>query len=502
MAGIILNAGSALALQPDPRVIVVGAGPAGVRCAEELVAARLRPLLVDEGLRDGGQIYRRQPANFTRPAVALYGGEAGRAQALHRAFESLRDKVDYRPGTLAWNVSGGHLHLARDGQNEAVPYDALLVCSGATDRLMPVKGWHLAGTFSLGASQIALKSQACAIGSRVVFLGTGPLLYLVAMQYLKAGANIAAVLDTSRLSDQVGALPKLLARPAPLLGGLRFIAALRKAGVPVLSGITPIEITGAAEDGVQGIVIRNSGGKTLRFDCDAVAMGYHLRPETQLADLARCAFRFDETSRQWFPEIDQDGRASVPGIYLAGDGVRILGADGAENAGRLAALAALADLGRPADAARIDALRLAQQKMDRFRQGLVQAFPWPVEQAAALPDEAIVCRCESISAGELRRVVCDKGPGAGETNRAKAFSRVGMGRCQGRFCGQAGAEVIAAAANLPLREVGRLRGQAPVKPLPISTRTISMQVGEVQAAPCETVSGHSMSNEKSQEARP
>ena len=42
-----------------------------------------------------------------------------------------------------------------------------------------------------------------------------------------------------------------------------------------------------------------------------------------------------------------------------------------------------------------------------------------------------------------------------------------MGRCQGRYCGNAAAEIIAQTANIPLEQVGRLRGQAPVKPLPI-----------------------------------
>jgi hypothetical protein len=59
--------------------------------------------------------------------------------------------------------------------------------------------------------------------------------------------------------------------------------------------------------------------------------------------------------------------------------------------------------------------------------------------------------------------------GAQEANRAKAFSRVGMGRCQGRYCANAGAEVIAHAAGVPLEQVGRLRGQAPVKPLSFQT---------------------------------
>jgi NADPH-dependent 2,4-dienoyl-CoA reductase/sulfur reductase-like enzyme len=451
----------------EPRIVVVGAGPAGVRCAEQLVAAGVRPIVIDEGRRDGGQIYRRQPENFTRSYATLYGSEASRAESLHRGFDALRGKIDYRSETLAWNLTEGELHLVRGGVASRQAYDALVICSGATDRLMPVKGWEYAGTYSLGASQVALKSQACSIGRQVVFMGTGPLLYLVAMQYLKAGAQIAGVLDTSRLRDQAAALPKLLARPGLLRNGLSFVAALRRAGVPVLSGIEPIEITGNGADGVTGVVFREAGGKRRELACDAVAMGYHLRPETQLADLARCAFRFDQQARQWFPEVSLDGRSSVKGVYLAGDGARILGADGAENAGRLAALSALADLGRPVDAAAVARLLNEQAAMERFRQGLVRAFPWPAAQAARLPDDAIVCRCEAISAGELRRVVCEMG--ATEANRAKAFSRVGMGRCQGRYCGQAGAEVIAHAAGVPIELVGRLRGQAPVKPLAIAS---------------------------------
>jgi NADPH-dependent 2,4-dienoyl-CoA reductase/sulfur reductase-like enzyme len=452
----------------QPGVIIIGAGPAGVRCAETLVAAGLRPTVVDESRRDGGQIYRRQPDNFTRPYAKLYGSEASRAQALHQSFDALRDKIDYRPETLAWNIFDKKLHVVRDEVSSALPYDALVICSGATDRLMPVKGWHHAGTYSLGASQIALKAQACAIGSQIVFMGTGPLLYLVASQYIKAGAKVAAVLDTSPLMRRVAALPKLLARPSVLFKGLFLVAGIKRAGVPVLTGITPVKITGSPDDGVQGVVVRDASGRNHRFACDAVAMGYHLRPETQLADLARCGFRFDQETRQWLPEVDEDGRSSVPGVYLAGDGMRVLGADAAEIGGRLAAMAVLKDVGLPVDEKALQRLRNEQTSMERFRQGLAQAFPWPAQQAAQLPDEAIVCRCEAITAGELRRVVCDMG--AQEANRAKAFSRVGMGRCQGRYCAHAGAEVIAQAAGVPVELVGRLRGQAPVKPLCIAVR--------------------------------
>jgi len=449
-----------------PRIVVVGAGPAGVRASQALVEAGLRPIVIDEGLRDGGQIYRRQPDGFGRGYAKLYGSETAKAEALHRDFDALRAQVDYRPRTLAWNLSAGVLHVVQDGQAANLPFDALLVCSGATDRLMPVPGWNRAGCYSLGAAQIALKSQACAIGAQVVFLGSGPLLYLVASQYVAAGAKVAAVLDTAPERPSLAALSGLLARPRLALRGLGLIRGLRKAGVALRKAVVPVRIDGTPEAGVDAVVVRSAAGEE-RFACDAVGMGWHLRSEAQLADLGRCDFAFDAFSRQWLPAIDEDGRSSVPGIYLAGDGARILGADGAEAAGRLAALAALADLEHPGararHAAEAPALRRTLRTMARFREGLAQAFPWPHAHAAGLPDETVVCRCEVITAGELRE--CVRGKDAHEVNRAKAFSRVGMGRCQGRYCGHAAAEIIAAAGDTPIEAVGRIRTQAPVKPL-------------------------------------
>jgi bacterioferritin-associated ferredoxin len=82
-----------------------------------------------------------------------------------------------------------------------------------------------------------------------------------------------------------------------------------------------------------------------------------------------------------------------------------------------------------------------------------------------MPDATLLCRCETITAGELRAAARD---GAPEVNRAKALSRVGMGRCQGRVCGPPAAEILAATLGVPVAEVGRLRGQMPVKPIPIA----------------------------------
>jgi len=447
------------------RTIVVGAGPAGMRAAEALVAAGVRPVVIDEGRLSGGQIYRRQPAGFLRRHDAIYGADAGKAEALHEMFDALGDRIDYRPETLAWNLRDDILHIVTEGVAEAVSFDALILATGATDRLAPVRGWTLPGCYSLGGAQVALKAQACSIGARPVFLGTGPLLYLVAYQYLKAGIDVAAVLDTAPLAAQFRATNDLIVRPGFLLRGLRFRVALMAAGVGVENGVTPIAIDGEAE--VSAVRYRIGNGSERHVECDAVAMGFHLRSETQLADLAGCPFVFDVGTRQWRPESDRDGRSPRKGIYLAGDGARVLGADAAEVAGRLAALAALQDAGKAVDACDVAALRKRMDMLDRFRRGLATAFPWPDEIARGVADDVIVCRCEAITAGQLRDVADAKG--APELNRAKALSRVGMGRCQGRYCGSAAAEILAEARGLSLEAVGRLRGQAPIKPLSMAT---------------------------------
>lgn len=433
------------------RVLIVGAGPAGIRAAERLVRAGLRPVVVDEGARAGGQIYRRPPEGFTRPPEKLYGSETGKARALHELFDGMvaAGQVDHRPQSSVHAIRDrvAHVGAAR------IPYDRLILATGATDRLVPIEGWQRAGVFSLGAAQIALKAQGVALGRRIVLAGSGPLLTLVATQLLAAGAGVAAVLDTSTLAQQArGGVGMALARPAVTARGLAMRARLGKlyhAGV---------RLDRIADDAVQW---RDARGRAQVTPCDAVALGWHLRAETQLADLAGARFAWSETWAQWLPVADRMGRAG-PGLYLAGDGLRILGADGAEVAGALAANACLNDLGHATPDT--GALLRRARRLARFAAAMAQAFPWPAAQLDALPDAAVLCRCEGITVGQMRAAADQGGP---EANRVKSLGRVGMGRCQGRYCQLAAADLIARHAGQAPQDVGRLRGQPPVRPVPI-----------------------------------
>jgi NADPH-dependent 2,4-dienoyl-CoA reductase/sulfur reductase-like enzyme len=442
--------------------VIVGAGPAGMRAAEQLVAAGQRPVVIDEAQRFGGQIYRQPPAEFRRARADLYGFEAGRAGAVLDRFEALRPQIDYRPDTLVWQLEPGVLQTLHAGRSMAVPFDALILATGATDRVLPFPGWTLPGVVTLGAAQIALKFQACLVGPRVVFAGTGPLLYLVAWQYASHGGQVAAVLDTAPFAAKLRALPKMLARPAVAAKGAYFLARLRLSGVPVHGGVTLLRAEGDRR--VTALRWRRGGAEQVT-PCDAIGVGHGLRSETQLADLAGCEFAFDPLDQAWLPTRDAAGRSSVRGVYLAGDGAAVLGADAAELSGARAALAALEDLVRPTAMETASLLERESRAHVAFREGIETAFALPPRWAAEAPDELIVCRCEEITAGELR--ACVRTTGTREINRLKALTRIGMGRCQGRMCAPAASRLLADAAGCALPDVGRLRGQAPVKPLPI-----------------------------------
>ena len=453
--------------RPPVRILIVGAGPAGLRAAEMLAEAGCSPILIDEAPRIGGQIYRQPPRvpGFTRTARELYGAAAERARDLFVTFDRIRHRIDYRPGSLVYDLIDDRAIVAGEGKGEEIAFDALILATGAMDRIVPAPGWTLPGVYTLGGAQIALKHQGAAIGKRVAFVGLGPLLLLTAHQYAKAGVKPAAIVVPSRFRSLAAAGPRLARMPRELMLGLFWLLDLKRRGVSVLFGHRLAQIMG--EESVTGIAVKRRGQRR-EIACDAVALGYGLQSETQLADLAGVRFAFDPARRQWLPETDALGRANGrKDVYLAGDGAGMLGADAAEARGRLAAHAVLTDLDISHVTYRPQPDLEAVARATHLQAALRAAFDLPGNFLAAVSDETILCRCEQVQAGELRAIAGLMG--ARELNRAKSYSRVGMGRCQGRLCGHAAAEVMADKLGVSVDSVGRMRGQPPIKPVPVST---------------------------------
>ena len=446
-------------------VVIVGAGPAGIAAADVLVSNGIAPIILDEGARPGGQAYRTSAPCLGLDLEALLGSEAPKYRRVHDTFARVRPACDYRSGTTVWAVFDRDIYVQDASGAKSIRFDALLLATGATDRVLPVPGWTLPGVFTLGGAQVLLKDQGCLIGRRAVFCGSSPLLYLAALQFKSMGGEIAAVLDTTPFRSKLAALNELVADRRTLWRGLTYMARLKLSRVPLLHGVQLHAFEGKSS--VSGATYSLQGGPPQTIACDAVAFGFGLKPETQLAQIAGCRLAYDPVYRQWLPDADEDGRCGN-GIYVAGDGAKIGGADAAEVSGALVAHAIVKDLGlKPAKKADLAGMRRKLARLHRFQRGLARAFAWPADAIPGLPDDVTLCRCENVKVGELRRALAvDLGPR--EINRAKALTRCGMGRCQGRFCGLAAAELISATLRVPLQEVGYLRAQAPVKPLVMS----------------------------------
>ena len=131
----------------SPKIVIVGAGPAGIRAAATLVAAGLHPVVIDEGHRAGGQIYRRPPDGFVRTPEQLYGSEAVKAQELHALFDRLTEErqLTYQAHSSVIAVHQGRLHVLGEGGAQVNSDDRLVLDTGACERIAPVPGWQNAG---------------------------------------------------------------------------------------------------------------------------------------------------------------------------------------------------------------------------------------------------------------------------------------------------------------------------------------------------------------------
>jgi octopine oxidase subunit A len=445
-------------------LLIVGAGPAGMAAA---IAARrhgLTVLVVDDQPSPGGQIWRAVETVAATPRGARLGAVYRSGAERVAAFRACG--ATYEPGSQLWQIEPGfRAFLTRAGKARTVAVKAVILATGAQERPVPFPGWTLPGVLTVGAAQILLKTADQVPEKPVWIAGSGPLPLHYVSQLLAAGGKIAGFLDTAPTGRMRAALPRLpraLSGLGDLAKGLAWTLALKRAGVPVIRHVT--ELVAAGERKLRTLRYRTEDGREDSVPAEVLLVHEGLVPSIHAPLAIGCAVEWHAIQQCYIPKLDAWGESSQAGVFVAGDGAGIGGAKAAELRGQLAGLKAAVKIGCLGEA-------VAEAEARPLRRRLAQALalrPFldtlfaPRPQVFAPADTTIVCRCEEITAGDIRSRAALGRPGP---NQLKAFTRAGMGPCQGRQCGYSVMHLIAAAQQRPVGDVGFYRIRPPLKPV-------------------------------------
>ncbi|GGW10400.1 oxidase [Streptomyces capoamus] len=453
-----------------PRLAVVGAGPAGVAGALAAAARGVRVILVDAGEQAGGQFYRQ-------PAPALGARRPRLPDHRWRTWERLRDGLDRHrsagrlihltdhhvwcvqresgePGTAEGapagrgSTAGGFtVHALRGPAQEegvTVRADAVLLATGGYEQVLPFAGWTLPGVVTAGGAQAMLKGGLVLPGGTAVVAGTGPLLLPVATGLAAAGARVAALVESASPGALLRRAPALAAQPGKLAEGAGYAARLLRHGVRTLTGYTVVAAHGT--DRLEAVTVaaldrdgRLRPGGARRIPCDTLAVGHGMLPHTDLAETLGCTLSGTAV------RVDAEQRTDVPGVWAAGEATGIGGAALALAEGHIAGRSAAARLhGTAPDPRRWAAAARARTRLREFATALDAVYAPPAGWPDRVPDDVVVCRCEEVTAGQMRAATGSLG--AGDLRTVKLLTRAGMGWCQGRVC----APAVAGLTGCPL----------------------------------------------------
>ena len=140
----------------------------------------------------------RYQAQMADAQERLATGQYVAAEASLAAAERYLEYAQYVPGASVWSLTKERgIGVSLGGGSQLTRAKRVIICTGALERPFPIPGWTLPGVMTAGAAQILLKSSGLVAAGRSVLAGCGALLWLVAAQYLRAGAKLDAVLETT-----------------------------------------------------------------------------------------------------------------------------------------------------------------------------------------------------------------------------------------------------------------------------------------------------------------
>jgi hypothetical protein len=197
-------------------------------------------------------------------------------------------------------------------------------------------------------------------------------------------------------------------------------------------------------------------------------VSHGFRPLIEITALLRCAHDYNPEKGGWYCKAEVDtGITSIEGVFAAGEVTGIAGARPGFLRGSLAGLRAAESVGfSPID--RTDRRRKLCRDLERvqsFANELGRLFKPPPGLASLVRPETLVCRCEEVTWQKVQAAWKD---GADSLFGVKLWSRAGMGRCQGRICGDSLAVLLAEEFGVETDQLGFNQPRLPLRPVPLN----------------------------------
>jgi thioredoxin reductase len=450
-----------------PDVLVIGAGPGGLAASIAARRGGAQVVVVDERSLAGGQYFKQ---------VSASGLDVAPPDAQHREGASLiaearRLGVDIRTGVAVWGAFVPNEFAATaEGRTLRLTPKATIVATGAYERGWPVPGWTLPGVMTTGAAQTLWRTARRLPGQRVLIAGNGPLNLQLASELIGGGGEVVAVAEAAKRPGigATGSLTRMaMASPDLIRDGLRYHQMRRRGGAAMLydTVVASIERVASGLKVHLATAIGNTPGQS--FTVDALCLGYGFEPSNELLRALGCGHDYDPQRRHLVTRRDRNGMTDIAGVYALGDCTGLGGARAALAEGTLVGLAAARAIGLPKTpelAALENGARVNLERHRRFQRSLWQLYAAPAYHFDRATAETLICRCEEVTFGQIEEALSEKMSLIGAVKRR---TRVGMGRCQGRYCAPILDTLMAARFGRERDELSGFAPRVPVKPVAI-----------------------------------
>ena len=460
----------------EVELLIIGGGPAGITAATEAARMGVSVALIDENQHLGGKVFSL--TGDTIQGSASDKIEKNLRRQILKDFDRFGDKISVYLNTEVWDIVDQRMVLLYSNEGSAghvkrIKGRKLIISVGAFEKAIPFPGWTLPGVFSIVGLNTLVKKRILP-GERFLLAGSGPLQLVLADHLIHTGAKLSAIVNAASLRDIAANALQLFTSIdcLRLRSGVEYLWHIKKQKVPIYSSYIISKAYGSNEVEKAEIVKVDRSWNPIRgtekeISVDTVAYGFGLIPFTELTRLCGCKHIYDERLGYWRVELNERMETNVPGVFAAGDSLTIKGYSAAIEEGRVAALEACTQLDRVDRREADRLLRPSLRKLKRFNRfgQIMDAISTPRPGIFnILSDDTIVCRCEEVTVRDVISAVAD---GARDVNDIKRRTRLGMGHCQGRFCGQVINELIWRLTGVrKQREIFTPR--TPAKPVPFA----------------------------------